>query len=341
MNQPKYCLEIWGRDYDRIKDTCILAEELGYYGYFYGESLTNLDLDCWTVLSTLIPITKTIKLGPVITYINPDYRSLALLAKQSITFQDISNGRLEFRTGAGAKSKYSVSWWDPYGIDYPEPQKRIAIFEEGLSLFRKYIGRNFLVNFDKNDIQSPKTQKEIDRSDEHSNAIYHDGKYFRATGAEMEKSVPDIPITIAANGTKMMRIAARFADIWESSYLTPMEFSAKNRKFEEMSKQENSNKDSKTRGNPNSSPKRSIELDVIIANSNKELQDQKKVLAVERGPKAYRQVLQKGLVGTPKEIQSKISAYIKLGIDQFFLAFQDPLDPKSMELFMQSVKGVK
>ena len=158
---------------------------------------------------------------------------------------------------------------------------------------------------------------------------------------EPKKSVPDIPITIAANGTKMMRIAARFADIWESSYLTSMEFSAKNRKFEEMSKQENSNKDSKTRGNPNSSPKRSIELDVIIANSNKELQDQKKVLAVERGPKAYRQVLQKGLVGTPKEIQSKISAYIKLGIDQFFLAFQDPLDPKSMELFMQSVKGVK
>src|SRR5690606_23395012 len=101
--------------------------------------------------------------------------------------------------------------------------------------------------FDKNNNQYPKTQKEIDRSDGLYNAVYHNGKYFRATGAEMLKPATDIPITIAANGTKMMQSAARFADFWESSYLTPMEFSAKNRKFEEMLQQENSNKDSKTR----------------------------------------------------------------------------------------------
>ena len=95
------------------------------------------------------------------------------------------------------------------------------------------------------------------------------------------------------------------------------------------------NKDSGGRGASNSHPKRSIELDVIIAESKKELEDKKKVLAKEEGLKAYRQVLQKGLVGTPNEIRSKISIYIKLGIDQFFLAFQDPLDLKSIELFMQ------
>jgi alkanesulfonate monooxygenase SsuD/methylene tetrahydromethanopterin reductase-like flavin-dependent oxidoreductase (luciferase family) len=146
----------------------------------------------------------------------------------------------------------------------------------------------------------------------------------------------DIPITIAAKSAKMMQIAARFADIWETSYLTPVEFSSKNKKFNEMIKLGISDEDSGSRGHP----KRSIELDVIIAESKKELEDKKKILAIERGVKAYSQVLQKGLVGTPNEIQSKISKYIKLGIDQFFLAFQDPLDLKSMELFMQSVKGV-
>jgi alkanesulfonate monooxygenase SsuD/methylene tetrahydromethanopterin reductase-like flavin-dependent oxidoreductase (luciferase family) len=77
---------------------------------FYGESLANIDLDCWTVLSSLINITSKIKLGPVITYLFPEYRSIALLAKQAITFQTLSTGRLEYRTGAGATLQYSVQW---------------------------------------------------------------------------------------------------------------------------------------------------------------------------------------------------------------------------------------
>jgi len=31
----------------------------------------------------------------------PQYRNIALIAKQAVTFQEISNGRLEFRTGPG------------------------------------------------------------------------------------------------------------------------------------------------------------------------------------------------------------------------------------------------
>jgi alkanesulfonate monooxygenase SsuD/methylene tetrahydromethanopterin reductase-like flavin-dependent oxidoreductase (luciferase family) len=83
------------------KRYCILAEKLGYYGFYYGESLAEIDLDCWSVISNLFAMTTTIKLGPVITYLIPQYRNIALLAKQSATLQEISNGRLEFRTGAG------------------------------------------------------------------------------------------------------------------------------------------------------------------------------------------------------------------------------------------------
>ena len=79
----KFCLEIWGTNYEKIKDTCIFAEKNGYDGFFYGESLVNIDLDCWTILSSLINITSKIKLGPVITYLFPDYRSIALLGKKA------------------------------------------------------------------------------------------------------------------------------------------------------------------------------------------------------------------------------------------------------------------
>ncbi len=120
---PLFCLEVWGTNYNKIKDTCLLAEDLGYYGFYYGESLTDLDLDCWTVLSSLSSLTKKIKLGPIIIYLLPEYPSIALIAKQAITFQEISDGMLEFRTGAGASLQYAAQWWYPYGINYPKKGK--------------------------------------------------------------------------------------------------------------------------------------------------------------------------------------------------------------------------
>ena len=59
----RFCMEVWGTDYEKIKDTCILAEKLGYY----GESLSEIDLDCWSIISNLSAMTATIKLGPVVT----------------------------------------------------------------------------------------------------------------------------------------------------------------------------------------------------------------------------------------------------------------------------------
>jgi alkanesulfonate monooxygenase SsuD/methylene tetrahydromethanopterin reductase-like flavin-dependent oxidoreductase (luciferase family) len=74
----RLCLEVWDTDYNKIKETCVLAEKLGYYGFYYSESLADIDHDCWTVLSKLI-ITNQIKLGPVITYLFPQYRNIALV----------------------------------------------------------------------------------------------------------------------------------------------------------------------------------------------------------------------------------------------------------------------
>lgn len=77
----QFCLEVWGTDYEKIKEACILAEELGYHGFYYGESLAEIDLDCWSIISNLSGITETIRLGPVITYLIPQYRNITLLAK--------------------------------------------------------------------------------------------------------------------------------------------------------------------------------------------------------------------------------------------------------------------
>jgi alkanesulfonate monooxygenase SsuD/methylene tetrahydromethanopterin reductase-like flavin-dependent oxidoreductase (luciferase family) len=136
-NRPNFCLEVWGTDYNKIRDTCILAEKLGYDGFFYGESLADIDLDCWTILSNLSAVTDKIKLGPVITYLFPQYRSIILLAKQAVTLQEISSGRLEFRTGAGATPKWSLQWWHPHGIKYPNNAERVRVLKEGIPLLHR------------------------------------------------------------------------------------------------------------------------------------------------------------------------------------------------------------
>jgi alkanesulfonate monooxygenase SsuD/methylene tetrahydromethanopterin reductase-like flavin-dependent oxidoreductase (luciferase family) len=58
---------------------------------------------------------------------------------------------------------------------------------------------------------------------------------------------------------------------------------------------------------------------------------------MERGPGVAHQTLKHGLVGKPDEIAEKLKEYVNAGVDQFFLAFQDPFDPKALDLFMKAI----
>jgi len=215
-------------------------------------------LDCWSVISNLSAMTATIKLGLVITYLIPQYRNIALLAKQSATLQEISNGRLEFRTGAGATHNYATQWWYPFGIDYPNTGERISLLDEGLEVLRLLWSKP---------------------------EVHFSGKYFKVNGARLKNPNTPISITVAAKRRKMMELAAKHADIWESSYLSPEEFASMNSEFEKIS-----TLTTKTFV-------KSIELDVIIANSDSELEYKKRLFAIKRVPAALSQLLKHSLVG--------------------------------------------
>lgn len=307
MIDSLFCLEIWGTEFSKIREICLLAEKLGYYGFYYGESLADIDLDCWTIISNLSAITQKIKLGPVITYMFPQYRNISLLAKQALTIHEISNGRLGFRTGAGATLQWASQWWHPYGIDYPNNAERVSLLDEGIQLLCMLWSK-------------PSTTFE--------------GRHFKVKDAALLRIQTQtqnnaIPITIAAKQDKTMRIAARYAQVWESSYLTPEQFASLNEKFETIYKKANQNGDGRIT--------KSIELDVIISESDSDLEYKKRIFAMERGPAVANQMLKHGLVGTPEKIRERIKQYTEVGVDQFLLAFQDPLDAKALELFIDAV----
>jgi alkanesulfonate monooxygenase SsuD/methylene tetrahydromethanopterin reductase-like flavin-dependent oxidoreductase (luciferase family) len=124
----------------------------------------------------------------------------------------------------------------------------------------------------------------------------------------------------------MIDIAARSADIWEASYLSPEQFRELNLDFDNIAKKFNRN------------ILKSIELDVIIAETYTDLKYKEKLLAMERGPTVYNQILKNGLVGTPEKIAQRVKEYVDAGVGQFFLAFNDPFDFKALELFIDALK---
>lgn len=304
----KFCLEVWGTNYEKIKEMCVFAEKSGYDGFFYGESLTDIDLDCWTVLSSLINITRKIKIGPVITYLFPEYRNITLLAKQAMTFQNLTKGRLEFRTGAGATLQYSIQWWHPFGIEYLKAFHRVELLDEGLQVLTKLWNSKM-------------------------SSVKFEGKYFKLNSASIKIPnivIEKIPITVAAKKKKTMAIAAKYADIWECSYISPIEFLKLNNEFTHLIGKDTNPKIEK-----------SIELDVVIAESDTDLKYKEKIFAMERAPHILHQIKKYGLIGKPRDIGERINEYLKVGVTQFLLSFQDPFDKNSLGLFNDVMNAIK
>ena len=99
-------------------------------------------------------------------------------------------------------------------------------------------------------------------------SITFKGRYFKLNGANIKIPhilIEKIPITVAAKKKKTMTIAAKYADIWESSYISPQEFLKLNNEFSHIIDK-----------NINRKIERSIELDVIITESVTDLEYKEK-----------------------------------------------------------------
>jgi alkanesulfonate monooxygenase SsuD/methylene tetrahydromethanopterin reductase-like flavin-dependent oxidoreductase (luciferase family) len=173
--------------------------------------------------------------------------------------------------------------------------------------------------------------------DNNEPSVYFTGNYFKLNGASLKRPSKTIPITIAAKKRRTMQIAAKYADVWESSYITPEQFVSLNKKFEDIIKSEQSNNNNNSNTHKKTI-KKSIELDVIIADTDSDLEYRKRIFAMERGPGVAHQMLKHGLVGTAEKIAERLKKYIDAGVNQFFLAFQDPFDSIALESFTDTFR---
>ena len=140
----------------------------------------------WTLLAALAARTKTIRIGVLVT--SNTFRHPALLAKQAVTVDHISNGRLELGLGAG----WFVAEHENFGIPFPEPAELVGRFREAVQLVDLLL-RQDVTTFD--------------------------GTYYQTKEAPFRPGPvqrPRPPLTLGAHRSRMLRIVAEYADRWNS-----------------------------------------------------------------------------------------------------------------------------
>ena len=170
--------------------------------YIQPSRPTGPYFEAWTLLAALAARTERIRIGVLVSC--NTFRHPALLAKQAVTVDHISDGRLELGLGAG--------WYAPehemLGIDFPPPPELVGRFREAVEV--------------------------VDRLLRNDTTTYR-GRYYRlseATSRPGPLQKPRPPLMLGGHGPKVLRIVAAYGDAW-NSFGTVDELRARNRILDE------------------------------------------------------------------------------------------------------------
>jgi len=186
------------RDWDRVLDEFIEAEELGFDHAWLVDHLVDTDggpddgcHEAWTLLAAIAAKTTRIRLGVLVS--SNTFRHPAILLKEAVTVDHISRGRLTLGIGTG--------WHEDehrrYGIELPPAPERVDRFEEAIEVI------SLLMRQDRTTFR---------------------GRYYQLDDARLHPrpvQQPRIPILIAAHRPRMLRITARYADQWDTFAVIP------------------------------------------------------------------------------------------------------------------------
>ena len=115
----------------------VRAEERGWDGFFVWDHVdyrdpVNAILDPWVVMAAVATVTERILIGPMIT--PPARRRIHKLARETVTLDHLSNGRLVFGAGLGSDNSKEFTHFG----EEADGRKRAALLDEGLAQLAAY-----------------------------------------------------------------------------------------------------------------------------------------------------------------------------------------------------------
>jgi alkanesulfonate monooxygenase SsuD/methylene tetrahydromethanopterin reductase-like flavin-dependent oxidoreductase (luciferase family) len=195
--------------WDKTVERWRFFEELGYDSAWNCDHIiqpsrpTGPYFEAWTQLAGLAAMTKKIRIGVLVT--SNTFRHPVILAREAVTVDHISNGRLEVGLGAG--------WYEPehqmFGITFPETKELVGRFKEAVEVVDLLL-----------------------REDTSS----YEGRYYQlrnATSRPLPVQKPRPPLTLGAFGPRMLKISAKYADTW-NAFGTTQEIKERNELLDEF-----------------------------------------------------------------------------------------------------------
>jgi alkanesulfonate monooxygenase SsuD/methylene tetrahydromethanopterin reductase-like flavin-dependent oxidoreductase (luciferase family) len=186
------------KPWSQVLDEFVMAEALGFDHAWLVDHLVDTDgppengcLEGWTLLAAIAARTTRIRLGVLVS--SNTFRHPAILLKEAVTLDHISEGRLILGIGTG----WNEDEHRRYGIDLPEPRERVDRFEEAVDVISRLMSQE---------------------------RTTFAGRFYRLDDARLQPPPiqrPRIPILIAAHRPRMLRIAARHADQWDTFAAIP------------------------------------------------------------------------------------------------------------------------
>lgn len=158
------------------------AEELGYSTFLMPDHLIP-GLSPVPAITAAAMATTRLRVG--VHVFDNDYRNPVLLAREMATLDVLSGGRLELGLGAG----WMRSDYRQLGLAYDPPKVRIDRLVEAIAILKRLF-----------------RGEEVDFS----------GKHYRVRSARLSPAPvqrPHPPLVIGGGGPRMLRIAAREADV--------------------------------------------------------------------------------------------------------------------------------
>ncbi len=179
--------------YTEIRSLALQAEGAGFDSIWVFDhllfrepgALTEGIWESWTVLSALAEATDRVEIGTFV--LCTAFRNPAVLAKMAVTLDAVSDGRLILGLGCG----WHKPEFDAFGIPF---EQRVDRFEEALEIILPLL-------------------REGTRDFE--------GRHYRVRGGELKPRAGRVggpPVLVGALRPRMMRLAARHADLWNACW---------------------------------------------------------------------------------------------------------------------------
>jgi F420-dependent oxidoreductase-like protein len=279
------------------------VEELGFDSVWTCDHLLPFSgaddgpcFDALTTLAAMATLTTRVRIGVLVNGVL--YRDPATLAKSAALVDHISGGRLEFSLGAA----WAEREFRAYGLPFPSLAERYGRLDEALQIVAS-LWREHRTTFA--------------------------GNYYKVENAPCEPKPlqkPHPPITIGGSGLGTLRLAARYATIWNMQG-SPAKCAERaevlKRCCEEVERDFGE-----------------IELSVhpliALARTHEDAEDLASRTAASHGQDIEGQ---RGhwLLGTPREVTDQLRRYADVGISHCVIGLSPPFDRTQLRLLREEV----